>query len=86
MENKKISAEGVALGFLGLAGQRTPEENKNHLVHLLNEFGRAGYLQGLTTATHIYKDKHPGGCRTLSEGSDCKCFLCLTDVARSLAG
>jgi hypothetical protein len=35
-----------------------------------------GYIRGLTWAKSLYQTLHSGGCRILSLGDNCKCFLC----------
>lgn len=40
------------------------------------------YCNGLEKAKSIYRVLHPGGCRMLSEGDSCRCFLCQIDEAK----
>lgn len=37
------------------------------------------YERGIEKAKDIYRSIHPGGCRILSKGEGCTCFLCQCD-------
>lgn len=37
------------------------------------------YIRGLTWAKSLYQTFHSGGCKVLSLGRGCSCFLCQID-------
>lgn len=37
------------------------------------------YIRGLTWAKRLYQTLYPGGCKIISLGDDCRCFLCQID-------
>ena len=39
------------------------------------------YKNGIEKAKEIYRSIHPGGCRIISKGDSCVCFLCQCDHA-----
>ena len=46
---------------------------------VMDEFAKAAIKGSLARAREIYRQMHPGGCRLLSEGDGCRCFLCQLD-------
>lgn len=51
------------------------EDGETFLVRLINK----SVILGLIKAKEIYRQKHLGQCKMLSEGSKCECFLCTID-------
>ena len=65
-------------------GDNFTEEDTATLSVLMEEFATSGYRTGLEIAKDTYRIKHPGGCKMLSRGDECKCFLCQCDKAKKL--
>lgn len=60
----------------------SPEEAQHKLAELIDTFTLEGYRCGLAHAKNIYQTLHSGGCKMLSQGDDCTCFLCQVDKER----
>lgn len=73
-----VTPRGAANMFMFLRpGKR--EEDRSYLATLITEYARDGYLRGLQEAKKRYREFHSGGCRMLSQGEECECFLCEID-------
>lgn len=51
---------------------RMPEDNSDEIY-------LAGIRKGLQHSKTVYRRIHTGGCRMLSKGDMCECFLCQID-------
>ncbi len=60
-------------------GNANYEEDLEALTGLLLECGMAGRRGCLEWCKDRYRELHPGGCRLLSQGESCQCFLCQCD-------
>lgn len=67
-------------------GGDTQKEDRDVLIRLLREFAVQGVLIGLKRSKDIFRDSTDaqGRCKLLSQGEECKCFLCLVDKELSL--
>lgn len=78
-----IDEVGAANLFILSRGRHgdTEREDRDVLVSLLREFGMQGVLLGLEKSKALFRDSTDakGGCKLLSQGEACRCFLCLVD-------
>ena len=49
------------------------------LVNRLFEQIKDVRILDLMAVKNLYRELHPGGCGMLSQGLNCKCFLCIVD-------
>ena len=54
-------------------------EDEAALTALIADYAMSGYQLGLEFATNAYRSRHSGGCKMLSQGDACNCFLCCCD-------
>lgn len=78
-----ISEVGAANLFIMARGRSgsTQLEDRDVLVNMLREFGYQGVVMGLNKAKELFRESTDakGGCRVMSEGYACNCFLCKAD-------
>jgi hypothetical protein len=43
----------------------------------------SGVTAALDRAQEEYRKRHSGGCKRITSGDECECFLCVTDRLRS---
>jgi hypothetical protein len=80
-EERTMNAIGAARLYLMARGRggANYEDDLGALTELLTLGAQSGYRTGLEKAKEIYREIHPGGCRMLSQGDACECFLCRCD-------
>jgi hypothetical protein len=76
------SAREVAEMFLRTCAGPHDVRDTRRLELLLSEFAMAGHELALDKAQSMYRRLHSGGCRVLSRGDECACFLCQVDRAK----
>lgn len=77
-----MNSTQAAYMFLKAWAPTVPEEAVTRLAQLIDVFSKTAYGLGLDTAKGAYRELHPGQCKMLSEGHECKCFLCQMDDKR----
>lgn len=80
-----MDAQQVAKLFFLARVPDASQDDAAAYAALLDEFALSGYRQGLEMAKSIYREMHPGGCKMLSQGELCECFLCRCDKAKQNA-
>lgn len=75
----KTGPRGAAALFLATLSGELSSFDVGRLARLIEEFAVVGYRVGLEEAKGIYRELHPGGCKMLSQGEGCWCFLCRID-------
>lgn len=84
MPSFTIDEVGAANLFLLARGRGgvNEAEDRAALIALLREFGRQGVRVGLEKSKELFRESTDatGGCRMLSRGDGCKCFLCAVDA------
>jgi len=71
------------LFFTSRFGGQATDDDVGIFSKLVDEFSISGYCIGLERAKEIYRGFYSGGCRMLSQGDHCTCFLCKCDEAKS---
>ena len=76
----EVGAANLYVMTRGRSGD-TQMEDRDALVNLLREFGCQGVLVGLEKARDLFRKSSDarGGCKKLSLGYACECFLCFVD-------
>lgn len=49
------------------------------LAEVIDDFCKQSAHFAFDSAKECYKELHSGGCRMLTEGDNCQCFLCRID-------
>lgn len=75
MTTNPVGAAGLFLLARGRGGVNAKEDHAA-LTQLLIEFASTGALAACMRAKKLYRERHSGGCRMLSQGDLCDCFLC----------
>ena len=81
--NFTIDEVGAANLFIAMRGRsgESQQEDRDCLVRLLRVFAFQGVKAGLAKAKDLFRDSTDarGGCKMVSSGEKCRCFLCLAD-------
>ena len=85
MMKSTVSAEAAARLFClarGRGGDNAAEDTAA-LACLIREFALQGFMQGMQRAKEEFRHSSDsaGGCKMLSLGDACNCFLCRIDKA-----
>lgn len=79
----KIDEIGTAKLFILARGRRGENEAEDRiaLTKLLLLFRGQGLIDGLEKAKELFRQSTDirGGCKSMSVGNACRCFLCLVD-------
>jgi hypothetical protein len=75
------SIPAAAAMFVMARGRGGPNDREDAaaLSDLLTLYSAEGFRVGLLRAKDVYRALHSGGCRLLSRGDACDCFLCRID-------
>lgn len=80
-----LSAEQCAAMFAMLRPGVVAAEPADVLClgRLLSLCFDSGVTAALDRAQEEYRKRHSGGCKRITSGDECECFLCVTDRLRS---
>ena len=83
-----VDEVGIANLFIMTRGRSGPTEieDRNVLIAILREVALQGVMIGLRRSQEIFRESSDakGGCKMLSSGEDCNCFLCKIDNQLSI--
>jgi hypothetical protein len=81
-----FTPEGIAGVFLRQRAPTCGPQDVKDLGALIDSAWKQGLYAALEKAKSEYRKIHAGGCRMLSKGDECRCFLCTMDIAARQIG